>query len=164
MSGGKDEYGEKPGQAWRALHSPGLAPDDATMMVVKKVLKTNTHTHTHTHIHTRTDTHTHIFSLSFAIHAGAFWQHRRGGRAAHRLRTVTLDTQGKCKTIRRGSPCTSDLVGLLAWGHLARNLFCKVVFSHVGGDTRAQVRQSAFRWKYCWPIGHPSAKLPGIAM
>ena len=61
MSGGKDEYGEKPGQTWRALHSPGLAPDDATILVIKKVMKTITHTHTHTHRHTHT--HTHFLSL-----------------------------------------------------------------------------------------------------
>ena len=49
---GKNDYGEKPGQTWRALHSPGSVPDDATIIVIKTVIKANTHTYIHTHTYT----------------------------------------------------------------------------------------------------------------
>ena len=80
----------KHGFAMEYLHSSSLAPDDATIMVVYKFTKTYTHTH--------------FRSPSFAIPAEAFGQHRLKGRAAHRLRAVTLDARGKYKTRLRGFP------------------------------------------------------------
>lgn len=78
---------------------------------------------------TKTYTHTHFLPPSFAIPAEAFGQHRLKGRAAHRLRAVTLDARGKYKTRLRGFPWTGDLASLLAWGHPGRNVILKLVFS-----------------------------------
>lgn len=94
---------------------------------------------------TKTYTHTHFLPPSFAIPAEAFGQHRLKGRAAHRLRAVTLDARGKYKTRLRGFPWTGDLASLLAWGHPGRNVILKLVFFHVEGDARPRVRQQAVR-------------------
>ena len=77
---------------------------------------------------TKTYTHTHFLPPSFAIPAEAFGQHRLKGRAAHRLRAVTLDPREKYKTRLRGFPWTGDLASLLG-AILAAMLSLSLFFS-----------------------------------